>query len=162
MDKDNFLTNQLKQTVEAQKNLVNFLTENLNSTLEAGQKQQVTAIKEALKKAVDSGQLNEEVSSKILAWYNQVLSTNNELTQLSKEHLVKSIDEFFKADKASPQTFIQNYADYITKVSQASFSSYSQNMQSAQEFFSKAFASVQEKTQKATAAVEAVVKKSRK
>ncbi len=162
MDKNNFLAQQLKQTAETQKNVVSFLTQNLSATIEAGQKQQLNMITQALEKAVESGQLNDESSAKILDWYNQVLSTNSQLTQLTQDHLVKSMEEFSKADKASPQTFMQNYADYVTKVSQASFASYSNNMQSAQELFSKSFANVQEKTQKAATAVEAVVKKSRK
>lgn len=161
MSVDKIFNDHLKQSVEVNKNVVNFLTEGTHLAIERAQQQQREALKTSLDTAVKGGQLKESAAQSLNAWYENIWAAQAQLFSLQRDHLVKNMDELANLNPESASHLMKNYTDYLTQTNLAHTNNYSAMVQTAQDLFTQGLSSFKEKSQPVVDAAAEVIKKTR-
>jgi len=121
---NNFFFNQLKQVGQTQKNIMNFVSQNLNLALESSHNQQLTTLKSALDKSVETGHLNAQNAEKILSGFTQMYTNNKDFNSLVQENYSHISDQWLQGELINPQQMAQIYLDSLGKMNSFAMNAY--------------------------------------
>lgn len=110
MNKDSpFNTNAM---LSAQKNMIDFWSNQLGHILEMAEKQQITMIEQQLSKALEKGKINKETADSIKGMYHNMYVFNKQLNKINSDYFYNCIQEAAKLDTSTVEKLANITAQY--------------------------------------------------